>query len=213
MIERNTLRVRSRLGLLAAAGAVAGMLVAVPIQAQPAPRSGQPPQQVTVVNEASEPVPVEVQGTAEARVANTASDPVPVEVHGPLTVHPPSVEPVHRTALVIIAEGEGPEKSQVFYTVPAGKRLVIEHGTFQGQGPTGTTAVVMLGGNAPHGAFYIPGEHYGRFAGRGDMVVGSQAGRLYVDAGGEVRARVILHEFDGSGRFEVGFAGYLVDLP
>jgi len=163
---------RARVGLLAAGGIVATLLVALPIGAQPGP----PTQDVRVVNA-------------------------------------PALQRVQTTALVIFPAGQS-EKSVTIYTVPAGKRLVVEQGSFQGQGDAGLQAAVSLVTFAPLGAFWIPTEDHGFFAGRGQMLVGSEASRLYVDAAGELKARVIPNATStGSERFEVSFAGYLVDVP
>jgi hypothetical protein len=164
---------RARVGLLAAGGVVATLLVALPTQAQPGP----PTQDVRVVNA-------------------------------------PGLQRVQTTALVVFAAGET-EKSVTIHTVPSGKRLVVEQGSFQGQGAAGLQAAVSLVTFAPLGAFWIPTEDHGVFAGRGQMLVGSEASRLYVDAAGELKARVILNATStlGGERFEVSFAGYLVDVP
>jgi hypothetical protein len=193
-----------RLAAAAAGAAVAALLVAVPLQAAPPPKDD-----VRVINTTAEPVPVAVQGTPPVTVANSAAQAVPTR-----NVDDPARTAVQRTALLIVAAGTK-FGSTPMYTVPAGKRLVIETGSVQSMLHAGVTNAMVnirtfLGGNI--GAYYLPQEPHGFFDGQGTMFTGSQDLRVYADAGTNVDAVVTLNTGTGLGaRLEVSFSGHLVD--
>ena len=90
-----------------------------------APTAGGNPQNVKVVNAAADwlaPVPVHSVDTSNVNVANTASSPVPVR-----DVDNPARQPFHAEAVGGFADGASVTGGLLIPTVPAGKRLVIEH--------------------------------------------------------------------------------------
>ena len=174
-------------------------LTARPLQAGP------PPSQVLVINDATHPVPVAL-GSAVA-VAGTV-----------LTAPANNPTPVSRIGILSVAAG-GREDRQTIYTVPAGKRLVIQSETALLQATGGVKAQVSI--NAFNvsggGLFYavLPQVERGWWDGQGQMFEGSLAVPMFADAGQPVQARVWLNTdtVGGTVRAEVGFSGYLVDAP
>ncbi len=143
--------------------------------------------------------------TQNVKVVNTQLEPVPV-MGAPR-------QPVQRTTLVLPENTE--EAQATMYTVPAGKRLVIEHVGAQGQITGGAEEVVVaIVGRLPDsggGVAWVPLTKHGWFAGRGTMFVGSALARIYCSPAPQtVYCRVMLNQ-QGSGRFEVNFTGYLID--
>ena len=202
----------SRRVVAAAAGAaLVALLLAVPLQAAP------PQQDVTVVNTTAQPVPVAVQGTPSVAiqgtpsvtVGNTNAQAIPTR-----RADEPALQPVQRTALVIIGAGDQIEEATL-YTVPAGKRLVIEEASVRAQLFAGVTeAMVFLrsdGGG--FGGHYVPLTSLGTLDGFGKVLVGTELLNGYADAGTPVDTNVTINTATGSGgRFEVTLAGHLVDL-
>jgi hypothetical protein len=100
------------------------------------------------------------------------------------------------------------------YTVPAGKRLVIENVSAQMRVLAGAFAVVSVhttvGGNqaqaevalAPQGTF-----------GRESRFAATQNMRLYADPGTTVAISYARSVADTTGKLTLGFSGYLVDKP
>ena len=174
-------------------------LTARPLQAGP------PPSQVLVINDATHPVPVAL-GSAVA-VAGTV-----------LTAPANNPTPVSRIGILSVAPG-GREDRQTIYTVPAGKRLMIQSETALLQATGGVKAQVSI--NAFNvsggGLFYavLPQVERGWWDGQGQMFEGSLAVPMFADAGQPVQARVWLNTetVGGTVRAEVGFSGYLVDAP
>ncbi len=142
--------------------------------------------------------------TPNVKVVNMQLEPVPV-VRAPR-------ELVQRVKLVVPQNTR--ESQETMYTVPAGKRLVIEHVGAQGQLESGVDEVVVcVVARLPDGggAAWVPLTKHGWFAGRGTMFVGAALARIYCSPPpNDVYCRVILNE-TGSGRFEVSFTGYLID--
>ncbi len=116
MKQRNTLSVL--------ATAILGLFAIVP-SVNAAPPHGTP---VVIQNNTSDPVPVNgnvvVSGTANVNVTNT----VPVAVAGPVTVTTASPIPVHGSGMCT-DQPNGYFTNWVYcplYTVPAGKRLIVD---------------------------------------------------------------------------------------
>src|SRR4051794_12365863 len=108
-----TKKIRS--GAIAAISAtVVALVLSFPLRAAP------PDREVKVINTPAEAVPVAVQGAPSVTVQNAPANPVPTR-----SQDKPALQPVQHTGLVIFAAGEQ-IKDQTLYTVPAGKRLVIE---------------------------------------------------------------------------------------
>lgn len=189
----------------------------------PAPQSP-PSAPVTVVNTTANPVPVIQQGpvtlngtpnvnianTPNVNVANTAASPVLVR-----SVDSGSAEPVE--ASVAFPSGRGTSViAGSLYTVPAGKRLVVEHVSAVCSVRTGTRLEYASIGTLPAGnggpALYLIPVLTGPSSLGGDSFVISQAVKFYVSAGEQLY--VAAYETtvtDGVGTFS--FTGYLVNAP
>jgi hypothetical protein len=197
-------RDRSRRVVTAATGAaLVALALAVPLQAAPAGRN------VKVINTPAEAVPVAIQGTPSVTVGNTLADPVPTR-----QADDPARQAVQRTGLVIISAGDQIEE-QTLYTVPAGKRLVIEEASVRAQLFAGVSqAMVFLrthGGRL--GAHYVPLKSIGVLNGFGTVLVGTELLRGYADPGTAVDVNITINTVGGDGgRFEVTFTGHLVEL-
>ena len=195
-------------GLVAiVSAALVALVLAVPLRAAP------PDRDVKVTNSAAEAVPVAVQGTPSVSVSGTPTvmvgNTVPTR-----SQDEPGLQPVQRTELVIFGGGQQ-IKDQTVYTVPAGKRLVIEEGSVRGQLFTGVTqAMVFLRSNGGgFGGHYVPLTSVGVLDGYGLVLVGTQVLHGYADSGSVVDASVVLNTAGGSGaRFEVTLTGHLIDL-
>src|SRR4051794_30405716 len=173
-----------RSGLIGGISAVVvALAVAVPLRAAP------PDREVKVVNTAADAVPIAVQGTPSVTVGNTAAHPLPMR-----SQDEPALQPVQRTELFLFASGQQ-IKDQALFTVPAGKRLVIEEASVRAQLFTGVSqAMVFLrsagGGLAAH---YVPLTAVGVVDGFGTVLVGTEMLRGYADAGTVVDASVTLN--------------------
>lgn len=186
------------LGLLAV-GAVL-LSIAHPLQAGP------PPQNVTVINDAARPVPVSLGS--------------PVTVTGTVRTSPAeNPTPISRITVLAVSAGAR-EDRQTIFTVPAGKRLVIESATALTHANGGVQAQVSLiaFNSSGGGLFYslLPQVHRGFWDGQGETYEGSSSVRMFADAGQRVEVRVWLNTsapVAGGVRTEAGFSGYLVDAP
>jgi hypothetical protein len=111
---------------------------------------------VRVVNTAAEPVPVRLQSTAAPVpvLLQGTSEPVPVHIEGttqidastPLNVHDldnPALHPVQFRSQIIIDDTEG-VGGETLFTVPQGKRLVIEHVSAGAELPPNQRGVLRL---------------------------------------------------------------------
>jgi hypothetical protein len=186
-----------------AVAAIGALLLTVPLQAAP------PDREVKVINTPAEAVPVAVEGTPSVTVGNTLSQPVPT-----LSADAAARQPVQRTGLLIFAAGDQIEE-QTLYTVPAGKRLVIEEASVRAQLFDGVSqAMVFLrshGGGL--GGHYVPLTSIGVIDGMGTVLVGTELLRGYADEGTNVDASITINTAGGNGaRIEVTFTGHLVDL-
>ena len=180
------------------AALVALVALAHPLQAAP------PPQNVTVINDAANPVPVAIGA--------------PVSVAGTVRTAPAdNPTPVARIGILSVVAGSR-EDRETLYTVPAGKRLIIQSETAVTQAAGGVKARVSISANSGNGFFYhvLPQVDRGWWDGQGQIYEGSQALPMFADEGQDVDARVWLNTdapAAGGVRAEVGFSGYLVDLP
>ena len=186
---------------LAAVALTWAMLGATPARAQT------PSVPVRITNT---PVPVAVQGTPSVLVGNTLAAPIPTRC-----VNEPARQPVQRTELLIFAAGDT-IKDQTLYTVPAGKRLVIEEASVRAQLFDGVSQAMVFirsfaDGNI--GGHYVPLQPVGPVDGMGTVLVGTELLGAYADAGTTVDASITLNTGTGDGgRFEVTISGHLVDL-
>jgi hypothetical protein len=172
-------------------------------------------------------------------VSNTSANPVPVQAVGTLPVHEqgtanvavsgvvatkasdnPAIQPAEETELFTVGLGATGGGGTV-YTVPTGKRLVIETATVIAQLPAGQRASTNLlinlagatGKTGPGvGVFEIPmSESFDN--GTVAICAGSLGSHMYADAGTTVDVSVDRSDGTGSGTFTVAIAGYLVNTP
>jgi hypothetical protein len=156
-------------------------------------------------------VPVHEQGTASVSVTSTvqtkASD-------------NPALRPVEETEAFTLAPGTTGGGGTV-YTVPAGKRLVLETASVSAELPTTQRANANLlinlagatGRTGPGiGVFMIPMAlqlDNGTVA----LSAGTVGSHTYADAGTTVDVSVGRSDGTGSGTYTVAVAGYLVNTP
>jgi len=170
----------------------------------------------------------------DVRVINTQTNPVPVTLTGNLAVDTstnapllvrdvdnPARQPVIRLAddvNVLVGETQA---SKQMYTVPAGKRLVIEFVSVRTfVGPPGQKLFVAVGvsdGQTTYDINLAP-TLVGTFTvgtggTTGDRSAISQQTRLYANAGDTVRAFVQKNDDVGAGQATITVMGYLVDVP
>ena len=168
-------------------------LVGRPLQAAP------PPGHVLVVNGAAQPVPVALG--APVTVAGTVPVTVgaPVSISGTVLTAPANnPTPVSQIQILSVAAGAREDRENI-YTVPTGKRLVVQSETALVQTTNGVK----------------PQVDRGFWDGQGETFEGSIAVPMFVDAGQNVQARIWLDTdtAGGTARGEIGFSGYLVDAP
>jgi hypothetical protein len=152
-------------------------------------------------------------------VINDPTQPIPTR-----DVDTPATQPIQAQAVAPLGTLTGPANF-VLFTVPAGKRLVVEY--FSSQVGIASTASVDRyalviapdpgqPGNASFAHYVAPAFHSpcGTCAGTTELFVASQPIRMYVDTG---QALVVNISFSGavgpSGFGFFGFSGYLVDVP
>ena len=188
-------------------------LVGRPLQAAP------PPGHVLVVNGAAQPVPVALG--APVTVAGTVPVTVgaPVSISGTVLTAPANnPTPVSQIQILSVAAGAREDRENI-YTVPTGKRLVVQSETALVQTTNGVKPQVeILAFNASAtGLFYtlMPQVDRGFWDGQGETFEGSIAVPMFVDAGQNVQARIWLDTdtAGGTARGEIGFSGYLVAAP
>lgn len=162
-------------------------------------------------NGASQAVPVHEQGTASVTVTNT----VPTKASDN-----PAFQPAEETEAFTLAQGASGGGGTV-YTVPAGKRLVIETASVVAQLPATQRAVanllINLAGATGHtgpgiGVFMIPmALQFDN--GASALSAGTLGSHMYADAGTTVDVSVGRSDGTGAGTFTVAVAGYLVNVP
>jgi hypothetical protein len=200
---------------------------------------------VVVTNTASNPVPVQAQGTTNVSgnisISNTPSVSIAntptvnaqefgswnVNISNTPTVHldsstpvnvrnvdNPALQPFQRNLDVLIPPGQGTATDQ--YTVPAGKRLVIEFASNSVTAPTGMklwVRVQALSGGV-FSNYNMTSALLANTAGT-DFSVGSEVTRIYADPGSNVTLVVsVLGGTAGPNTgAEVDLSGHFVDLP
>ena len=185
-------------------------LVAHPLQAAP------PPGQTLVVNDAAHAVPVSLGGPVS--LSGPLSLGGPVSVAGTVLTAPAN-NPTPVSAIGILAALSGRQVRQTIYTVPAGKRLIIQTETALTNCDGGVKPqVTVSASNNIGGLFYtlVPQTDRGWWDGQGESFEGSIAAPMFADAGQNVEAQVWLNTdipAGGGFRAEIGFSGYLVDAP
>jgi hypothetical protein len=167
--------------------------------------------EVVVVNNVDNPVisrvvgttPVSISGTPTVNVDSSA----PVQVRD-VTVRQPITERAHIVWAITASTG-----SNVF-TVPAGKRLVIEYVTAHlaiTPGYRGVLSVYTMVDGVLR-PWWIPLRSQGTFLMQ-DFFETSELVRIHGDPGTSVSVKINLNDDGSDGTCEVTFQGYLEDVP
>jgi len=216
--------ITSKSGLQLATAIVIGLLV-LPVSAGAAgPESGI---NVNVVNPPSNPVPVTLHGTSVVTGAVAVTNTPDVNVVNEASVRDadnPAFQPVAATFSATLSTGAGPgaNVSNPFYTVPSGKRLVIEYvdsnfvvGPASNAGKTFLSLEVSIPGtpNVTH-AIGTSSESAPCTLSQACFVVAKPV-RIYVDAGAQLRVTggFLLTQSSSFSFLNGTVNGYLVDLP
>ncbi|MCW5612098.1 MAG: hypothetical protein KIS83_15715 [Rubrivivax sp.] len=152
------------------------------------------------------------------RVVNTPSQPVPVSVGGPVVVTTAAPLPV------TVAGTPAPQPFQFTYhsanpltnqgfTVPAGKRLVIEHISCSGSDTSDSLLAVQVHTRVgvettPHLCPFTVRANMGRM-----VYAGSLSTRLYADGGTQVSFEFLGFGASSSKLAFAALSGHLVDVP
>jgi hypothetical protein len=206
--------------LAAFAGGILTLTTPDPAASAPGPT----PAQVLVVNGAAQPVPVAPQGTttvagsvvasqggtwnvgltgtADVRVTNTA--PVPVTVQGG-----EAAAPLVMNSAATSFTGLG-EATLVLYTVPAGKRLLVEQIAFNTYAATGSVIAAVCRDGFTN-CLAVPLQNQGVVAG-GTRFVGSERVTYFADAGEQLLAACTKGAQSGGDYCSATFVGRLVDV-
>jgi hypothetical protein len=186
-------------------------LIAHPLQAAP------PPQHTFIVNDSANPVPVALGGPVS--LSGPVSLGGPVSVAGTVLTAPAN-NPTPVSSIGILSTLSGREARETIYTVPPGKRLIIQSETALTNcaGGVKPEASIIANNSSGGGLFYamVPQTDRGWWDGQGESFEGSSAVPMFADAGQTVEARIWLNTDvppGGGIRSEIGFSGYLVDLP
>ncbi len=166
--------------------------------------SGPPPQDVIVVNSSSQPVPV----TGSVTVANLGSSRLLVR-----DVDNPARQPFETNQSCSAGGALG---CQLSFTVPAGKRLVIEYASMHASIPVGEVAELSIvtsvaGTFVEHVLPLTPPSV--PFAAGGLVARVGQVVRLYADPGTVVFVNVGRSGVGSPTNFSVSISGHLVDVP
>lgn len=142
-------------------------------------------------------------------VANTADEPVPTR-----DVDNPAREPFQRFLVEQLNDGEFSAGDRVSFSVPAGKRLVIEYVSLLSVVPTGQKLRVKIDAFAGgHGSHQLTLSGEGSFQGGRDDYKASHLTRIYADPGTDVFIRVARNSTSGIAGINASVSGYLVDVP
>ena len=170
------------------------------------------------VNVLNTPLPVTgslgVSGTVNAAQSgawnfflnNTATNPVPVR-----DVENPARQAFTNGANCNLADGQ--EICNLFFAVPASKRLVIETVTVTAVVPAGQSPLVTFSAlvNGTGEAFRLAVTRQGTFSGD-DVFVGTHSTRFYADSGNSaVQGGVLRNATAGTGQLQIRVSGYLVN--
>ena len=203
--------------LLPAAGlavlAAIGLAVASSSAVAQNPNSGTAP--VSIVN----PLPLPVSGAiglapgSSLTIANGADNPVLVRD----VDERPAYQPFRTRFSVGFSIGESADLVSG-YTVPAGKRLVVEDASARAFLPPGQVAEVSLAVLVSGGVFYnrrLPLIFARRTPGisQSDVLVGGDMVRLYLAAGESLGATGGRSSEEATGSIDVQVTGYLIDVP
>ena len=194
-----------RKSLLALAGALAlvgAVSLLAPLTGHGQPETVGPTKPVLVVNSQSQPVPV----TGTISVGNLGDAPLPVR-----DVDSPGRQPV-------TAEGScsGSGCTATVYTVPAGKRLIVEYASITANIPVGKVARWRLFTNnaGQQGAeLNFPLTQPPAIFGILSQTTAGQQVRLYAEAGSEVRMNGTTSDNATPSNYIFAISGHLVDVP
>ena len=189
------------LGLLALIGAIALLT----------PRTGQsqtdtvgPPKPVLVINSPSEPVPV----TGMVTVGNLGANPLPVrDVDN-------GRQPFHETGNNFLSGDSG--HAITFFTVPAGKRLIIETVSARAElapldAPNRVELITQLG-NKPVFHRILVSKQGVDLNGQ-NVFVGTHFIRAYADPGTDVQLEFAHSNASDDALASMTISGYFIDLP
>jgi hypothetical protein len=159
--------------------------------------------------------PLTVNGSVlvdgKVRVSNQPADPLSV-----IDTGGPAIQPLRFQASFSMAENTTGQSTLV-YTVPQGRRLVIDTVSFRIQVPSGQYALASVGMTTPEvqvgsASFSIPMQSEGTFNGR-ITYTGLEDLVILVDPGEKVIAAVGRSGVTGTASALATASGHLVDLP
>lgn len=190
------------IGTLLAAHLALGTLTPVPATAQ----NTKAPSEVRVVNSTAQAVPVAVQGSLEVSIGNDSGNPVPVTI---ADVPAPAAEP-QPVAIVtepLFEAGTNITQFGPIYTVPAGKRLLIDYVNAAANSLAGEIyrleVQTYLDGTQQFGEYALLNS-----ANRGYLTEQMQ---LFADGGTDVSLYMTRSGTPGLVRARVTLTGHLVD--
>lgn len=203
-------------GLAALIGAIAAV-TPVNTKGQGQGGSPKPPQDVNVVNTPSVNVAntptVNSEQSGAWMVGINSSQVNPVSVRD---VDQPARQPFQRFIVKLLDVGESNAGDTVFFSVPTGKRLVIEFVTFIGGVPDGQNMRVRIDciGGGQSTAHHLTLTNDGPFDQGSDIFYkATQPMRAYADAGTTVYIRIIRNGTAGTSNSNLSLSGFLVDVP
>lgn len=109
---------------------------------------------------------------------------------------------------------DGDDAHAARFTVPEGKRLVIESLSIEATLPAGQTMIlasVQARANGSFFAHHMGPTYHGQTSNNLSMFVVSQERRLYADGGGEVALSWVRNARAGGGITNASLVGYLID--
>jgi hypothetical protein len=185
------------------------VLAALSVANSPLRKAAPPTTPVIVTNTSSNPVPTTTVGTASVSgsvgITNPASSPVPVQ-----DVEVAARIPLKLSGSVFLNVGEFEDAGSNFYTVPAGKRLVIESmfaASFQV--PTGQRLVQVALGQLSDNSYSIPVQYQGTDDTGYEHFYGTFTGKLFFNAGAQLRVIATRSSSAGEASANVQVIGYL----
>lgn len=187
----------------------------VAVSAQP-PVSFDGPQPVEVTNMPS----VTIEGFASVRgavaITNEGDSPVPVHVVNSGSAATPTPWADHRV-IVIDQNGHFASAALAIYTVPAGKRLVIEYidafmRNFNNGNGHGTRIRVNVDGPGPDEVYNVP-FNVSQALTNFQHEAFAQVVKWYAEAGDTISLTAVRDVAQGITDAEITLSGYLIDVP
>ena len=141
-------------------------------------------------------------------VGNGPGNPIPVQETEPVR------EPVDNSGTFVINDGQNSASLQL-YTVPLGKRLILQNLSFNATMPTGETIIAsLIRDTNVFFAFSIPLSHDGPWGQSLDSYTGALTDTNFAyNAGDQVYVEVQRATAVGGGTFHGAYSGYLQDAP